>query len=982
MKAAALIGRGDELRCLQSAAIAAVTGQGALITLCGDAGIGKSRLIEELARGAKAEDMPAVWARCSASEVSTPYMPIIDAVRSLLNTIPAQSVEHLLSPSRARLARLLPELQRHDEELQANDRESDPSASDQFQFIDNLCMVFVEASKTRPLLLVIEDAQWSDGPSLRLLLHLTRFLRNSRILCIVTYRPAEIHLNRYIINFLREIQREPVHQKLSLGNLSGYYVGQLVDELIDGNGAIDDQVIGLVATESEGNPLFIEELVSHLVDNGSMVLRDGAWRLDYGIRPRRWLPENIRTIIAARVGELSQRCRTILGCASILGNEFDFSVLCAMGDDDGETVLACLEEAVSAQIIAELPWRVVPAYSFRHGFLQQMLYEELSLPRRQRLHAKAATAIEAAHHSSLDRHVAALSRHYALAGIAGDPEKAVQYCMRAAEAAEGVFAYEEAVEHLETALEFLQEIGADPRRRADLLYRLSGYGGVSRSGERSACRYARRAVDLYTQIGDSTRTAQARSRLGWCLSTDLGELDVHRALKEFAVAEPALREHATSSSLSQLYTGWSVAYFWALDPRRGEEAAVKAMRINGIVENARIQNHAAAMKGWHAFVAGRIDEGTTTMSEAWMAADAGDLAGSAFRAALNRGLAAILLVDYADALVWLQRELRATRQLQASSQAESLRLALAWVAAEAGEAGAVAGGMRRGGARSAADNVFAVWQHDPNRTLRIWSEQWSQSLTVGNRWFMWLLTLQIGRLLRLLHNFDDSIDWLTRGITLLSLDGGAVPELHLRLELGLTLAAAGRTPDARSELERCRELMSEEAEWRGLSGRLTLLAAALTAADDRADPDRGFRAAVGTFRRYRAVRDEAEALEFWAGALHRRGDARAATQLLDGATAIYRRHGAVEFWVQRMAGLQQCGASAVDRPVESLDGLTPREIDVLRLLAHGQSNRQIASTLVISENTVARHVSAILRKCDCSNRAEAAIHAVKQGLLR
>jgi DNA-binding CsgD family transcriptional regulator len=219
----------------------------------------------------------------------------------------------------------------------------------------------------------------------------------------------------------------------------------------------------------------------------------------------------------------------------------------------------------------------------------------------------------------------------------------------------------------------------------------------------------------------------------------------------------------------------------------------------------------------------------------------------------------------------------------------------------------------------------------------------------------------------------------------IALDGSSVLlELWARQGLAVLYAEAGRLADARSHLDRCRAVLAQGEDWRGLAGRIALAEAAVAAAAGRSEQsDVAFQRAIECFRRYTLPWDEAEALHLWGRALLAAGQRARAREQLDGAAEVYRRHGAGEPWIARVQVDQARidGKSSAGRLLPTYPaGLTEREVEVLRLLATGKSNREISAALVISLNTVERHINHIFQKTDVANRVEAARYADRHGL--
>jgi predicted ATPase len=178
-------------------------------------------------------------------------------------------------------------------------------------------------------------------------------------------------------------------------------------------------------------------------------------------------------VIGRRLSRLSETTHQVLVAAAVLGREFEFEALSRMSEFGDDAMVPAVEEALGHRLVLETRDGGRPRYAFTHALVRQTLYEELSLPRRQQLHFKAAQAIEAVHERNLEPHLSALANHYRMAGTAADAEKTIDYSIRAGRAANAVFAYEEAGAHWRAALELMDEQGGgDRKRRAKLLWRL------------------------------------------------------------------------------------------------------------------------------------------------------------------------------------------------------------------------------------------------------------------------------------------------------------------------------------------------------------------------------------------------------------------------------------------------------------------------------------------------------------------------------
>ena len=458
-----VVGREPELRQLRGAFDAAAAGHGALVLVVGEPGIGKTTVCEHLAAYAAAQGGQVLTGHCyEEGALSLPYLPFVEALRTHVLARESEPLRAELGETAPDIVRILPELRGRIDTEPAPP--GDPEY-DRYRLLQSVVGFFCTIAAAAPLLLVLEDLHDADRGTLDLLIHLARQLSDARLLVVGTYRDVEVDRAHPLSGALAELRRAADFERLALRGLSPDEVQRMMERLADRD--LPRGLAGAVHRQTEGNPLFIQEVLRFLSDAGRLGRTGEADLLAVAI------PEGLRDVIGKRLSRLSADCNRVLAVAAVVGREFDLATLEAVASIDEEGLLVALEEAVRAAVLEEQARPGEVRYRFAHAFVRQTLYEELIAPRRLRLHQQVARALEARHARRLDEHVAELAEHFAHSTDPADLEKAVDYGERAAERASSVYAYGEAVRLLEQALQVQEVLDPDDRaRRCDLLLRL------------------------------------------------------------------------------------------------------------------------------------------------------------------------------------------------------------------------------------------------------------------------------------------------------------------------------------------------------------------------------------------------------------------------------------------------------------------------------------------------------------------------------
>ncbi len=455
------VGRESELSALTAGLQASQAGHGAFLLLVGEAGIGKSRLLEEFALRAREQGGEVHFGRCDEDEGAPPYWPWIQIVRSLMNQYSADDVRSLLGGGAAEIAQIVPDLR----ELLPDLSEPPALAAEQarFRFFDSLAQFLTRAARSRSLILMLDDLHRADQPSLLLLRFLVRELHKEPVLILAAGRDAELRADGVRSQIVSEVTRVAETNPLTLPGFSQMEVGSYVT-------ATTGTTIGRAAMESlhqrtAGNPFFLSQMVQ-------LLEREGKLENPRAAGERASLPEGIRDAVIRQLDGLPEATRSLLAAAAVIGRDFVLPLLAAAADRDPETVLAALEPALKARVVLEAS-DVLGRYRFAHVLVRDALYEALDASRRAALHRKVGEVLDQLYDSELEPRLAEIAYHFLQAVPIGEQARAVQFSTRAARWASEHLAYEEAVHHYRNALHVLSGFKSNEEERCDLLLALA-----------------------------------------------------------------------------------------------------------------------------------------------------------------------------------------------------------------------------------------------------------------------------------------------------------------------------------------------------------------------------------------------------------------------------------------------------------------------------------------------------------------------------
>ncbi len=455
-------GRDQEFETLLSAWKTAVTGVPGVVLVSGEPGIGKTRLVSELARRAMEDDVVVMAGRCD-EHVHVAYRPFVDALAQVCRDLAGRPAVDVLGPRAGELRRLLPDLDTVLTEVPETIA-GDPEF-ERFQVLDAIAGAVATISTEVPVLLVLDDLHWAEGPTLAALRHLVEVCSDSPLLVVGTYRDTDLDRSHPLSAMLADFRRRDSVSRLDLVGLNAggveAFLERAAGHTLDEAGAA---LAAAVHSETAGNPFFVGEVLRHLAESGAIVQRDGVWTSDLGL-DQVGIPEGIREVVGRRLNRLSDDAGRVLAAAAIVGHEFEVDVVTQLVDVDIDSVLDALDEAAAANLVLD---DGVDHYRFAHALVRTTLEEELSTTRRARLHRKAALALEDLHAGHLDDIAPQLAHHWAETADP-DPTTAIRWAVVAGLRNLAQAAPDDALRWFESGFDLLDPDDPDPATRAELL---------------------------------------------------------------------------------------------------------------------------------------------------------------------------------------------------------------------------------------------------------------------------------------------------------------------------------------------------------------------------------------------------------------------------------------------------------------------------------------------------------------------------------
>ena len=448
--AQALVDREQEIKILRARLDAALRGEGSLVFITGEAGIGKTRLAYELRSYAKLRGAQCLMGKGGEREGAVPYQPWSAIIKEYVRWAPPLLVFKAVGTFAPELAKLVPELGEKLGTIPPS--ASAPSVQEHVRLYEAVAQFFVNISRESPLALFLDDLQWFDDASMGLLHHMVHAISAEHLLVVGGYRDQELEDQRSLSRSIAEINRERLSYALPLKRLAFDHVLQMVRQAFGER--IPGELPDLVYAKTEGNPFFVEEVLRSLVEEGAVYPVEKGW----GVKDLSdvHVPRGIREVAQKRLERLDEESSHVLSLAAVIGREFSFPMLREVTGLDEDRLIDIIDKCLQARLVVARNVLGEEVYAFADTQLRDVLYEGISPVRRRRHHLKVGETMENLYARKIDDYLEALAYHF-LEG--NDLSKAVNYAQKAGDKAARLFAWDQARRYYETALKLMEKGG-------------------------------------------------------------------------------------------------------------------------------------------------------------------------------------------------------------------------------------------------------------------------------------------------------------------------------------------------------------------------------------------------------------------------------------------------------------------------------------------------------------------------------------------
>ena len=540
-----LIDRVEEMRLLREAVDRTIRGEGGLIFLCGEAGIGKTRLTRELRAYARLRGMQILYGRCPAlfrMDGVPPYVLWSEVLRDYLEASSPEQLYRVVGFYPAEVAKLVPELKQR---LAAFPQSLPISPEHERERLFEAVSQFItNVSREGPLLVILDDLQWTDQTSLLLMHYLARGIHKSPLLLLGAYRETDVDEKHPLSPVLTELNRERLLQSVSLKRMSSNDISEMIKRILEQD-EVPKEFYELIYGKTRGNPFYVEEVVKSLREDEVIFRVEDKWEFKQVSKIE--FPKTVKGVIRARINRLDDECQNILTMASFVGNDFSFEALHAVTGIEENKLLELMEKLLRTGLVKESVIRGQDIYCFADVIVRDVVHEEVSHLRHNKLHFHVGNALEKVYGKNIDQHFGELAYHF-LEG--GDKDKALQYFLKAGEKAQKIYAHSEACSYLEHALTLLEEKEDTLEQIACITEKLGDIKTWTGEIEAGMKDYGN-SLTLSDRLGDKRSASRIHVKMAHALWDEIG--DKEKASKHHRMALEILEKEPESVELACLY---------------------------------------------------------------------------------------------------------------------------------------------------------------------------------------------------------------------------------------------------------------------------------------------------------------------------------------------------------------------------------------------------------------------------------------------
>src|SRR5215468_888697 len=993
VSAGRIVGRDDELGRLLRLLDDAEAGRSVVALVSGDAGVGKSRLVAEATRLAASRGFTVLSGQCAELGDSVPYLPLADALRGAAHS---SAVRDALS-SRPALSRLLPE------GGEGPIADSDRSGLARQQMFGGVLGLLTELAAATPVLLVLEDLHWADASTRDLVTFLSRMLHRERVALIGTYRSDDLHRRHPLRPVVAELQRLPSVTTVDLAPLDPSALAEHLTAAAAGR--IGATELNNIVARAEGNAYYAEELLAASIA-GAAIGGDQA--------ERGTLPAGLAALLLSRVEQLSDAAQQVLRAAAVAGRKADDELVRAASGLQAAEYEGAVREAVTHQLLVP---DGTEGYVFRHALLREAVYADLLPGERTRLHGTMSALLAEEQRLALPGTAAELAQHCL---ASHDIPGAFAASIKAGEEAERLGAPAEAHRHYDQALALWERV-AEPEKTAGMhrgkLGLLSATNAADSGDVDRAVHLLRRLRHVLATLadqGEATAPVSLASRIGERLAFYLWTIDDVKAMAEAVEIARATVDETPAEPPTWQYARAVATYANTLlvddDFDLAREQAERALAAARAADAPWVQADALVTLGFISYREGRNEEAIKVLTEAHKQAREAKVLGVELRAAYHLARAHLergdLTIGASVAHEGTKRAIQTGLNLAPYGlDVQHLHFQCHFADGKWDHAQEIADGfpVRVTSIPEASLSSMALFI-DVARGNPVVAERhaWIEPFLSAHGFDGFIARALFAEHALWQGDAEQALAEARAALDLVyeppwgfhpSAIRPAVVALSARADRATQARAAGDEETAAAELAAAAELLQTAREGAAFPKRPKFILG---------PEGRGWLArAEAEYRRADGANDP----QAWQAVLDAFGPgyvyeiARTRWRLAEALAEARRRDEAAEQWHQAVQTAGKLAARPLRRALDDLarrarigtaeahgDGavlasLTSREREVLRLIAAGRSNREIASVLFIAPKTASVHVSNILGKLGAASRTEAAAIAHREGLI-